>query len=132
MTFSRMIKIVSLCVICISALPASAQMMTAQAVLEDAAEAMGGLSRIRNIDSLLMKGFSQTLNQDGGSAPSSHPKAPKKWAAQNGVERYFDLDDLRAYMTDQLHADRLRQIHVFPHLIVHSRLALQGMLGKQI
>lgn len=99
MTFSRMIKIVSLCVIFISALPASAQMMTAQAVLEDAAEAMGGLSRIRNIDSVLMTGFSQTLNQDGGSAPSSHPKAPKKWAAQNGVERYFDLDDLRAYQT---------------------------------
>ena len=68
-------------------------------MLEDAAEAMGGLDRIRSIDSLLMTGFSQTLNQDGGSSPSSHPKAPKKWAAQNDVERYFDLDDLSAYQT---------------------------------
>lgn len=99
MTFPKMIKIISLCFIFISALPASAQMMSAQSVLEDAAEAMGGLDRIRNINSLLMTGFSQTLNQDGGSSPSSHPKAPKKWAAQNNVERYFDIDDLRAYQT---------------------------------
>ncbi len=106
MIFPRMIKIISLCFLLTTALPASAQ-MSAQSVLEDAAEAMGGLDRIRGIDSLLMTGFSQTLNQDGGSSPSSHPKAPKKWAAQNDVERYFDLDDLSAYQTH-------RQGYLFP------------------
>ncbi|MBN4053670.1 MBL fold metallo-hydrolase [Haliea sp. AH-315-K21] len=95
----RSIKIISLCVFVINALPATAQMMSAQSVLEDAAAAMGGLERIQSIDSLLMTGFSQTLNQDGGSAPSSHPKAPLKLAAQNGVERYFNLNELRAYQT---------------------------------
>ena len=99
MIFLRMIKIISLCCLLINSLSVSAQMMSAQSVLEDAAEAMGGLDRIRNIDSFLMTGFSQTLGQDGGSAPSSHPKAPKKWAAQNDVERYFDLNDQRALQT---------------------------------
>ena len=107
MTLLKRIKIISLCFILINSLPVSAQMMSAESVLEDAAEAMGGLDRIRNIDTLLMTGFSQTLNQDGGSAPSSHPKAPKKWAAQNDVERYFDLDDFRVYQTH-------RQGNLFP------------------
>tara|TARA_R110000824_G_scaffold288508_3_gene476693 strand:- start:14407 stop:15894 length:1488 start_codon:yes stop_codon:yes gene_type:complete len=98
MAFSKIIKTLSLCCLLLSALPAWAQ-MSARTVLEDAAAAMGGLERINNVDSLLMTGFSQTLNQDGGSSPSSHPKAPKKWAAQNGVERYFDLDELSAYQT---------------------------------
>lgn len=98
MTLLKKIKIISLCFILINSLPVAAQ-MTAESVLEDAAEAMGGMERIRNIDTLLMTGFSQTLNQDGGSTPAPHPKAPKKWAAQNGVERYFDLNNLRAYQT---------------------------------
>ncbi len=84
---------------CSMSTSASAQMMTPQGVLEEAAEAMGGLDEIQSVDSLLMTGFSQTLNQDGGSAPSPHPKAPPKLAAQNGVERYFDLSDMRAFQT---------------------------------
>ncbi len=72
---------------------------TANSVLEDAANAMGGVDRILAVESLLMTGFSQTLNQDGGSAPSPHPKAPKKWAAQNGIERYFKLGQQRAFQT---------------------------------
>jgi len=95
----KQLKLIALCCLLLAPLTVSAQMMTARSVLEDAAEAMGGLDRIRNLDSLLMTGFSQTLNQDGGSAPSPHPKAPLKLAAQNGVERYFDLDELRAYQT---------------------------------
>ena len=113
MPFSKMLKIISVCLIFISALPASAQMMSARSVLEDAAEAMGGLDRIQDIDSLLMTGFSQTLNQDGGSSPSSHPKAPKKWAAQNDIERYFDLDDLRAFQTH-------RQGNLFPFALARG------------
>ena len=60
---------------------------------------MGGLDRIQNLDSLLMTGFSQTLGQDGGSAASPHPMAPGKWAAQNSVERYFDMRELSAFQT---------------------------------
>ncbi|MDG2091591.1 MAG: MBL fold metallo-hydrolase [Gammaproteobacteria bacterium] len=99
MALLRKIKIISLFFILINSIPVSAQMMSAESVLEEAAEAMGGIDRIRNIDTLMMTGFSQTLNQDGGSGPSSHPKAPLKLAVQNGVERYFDLNNLRAYQT---------------------------------
>ena len=99
MTLQRIIMTLGICGFLLSAMSAGAQTMSARSVLEDAAEAMGGLNRINNVDSLLMTGFGQTLNQDGGSSPSSHPKAPKKWAAQNGVERYFDLDEMSAYQT---------------------------------
>ena len=94
-----------LCSLCLG-LPASAQ-MSAQSILEDAAEAMGGLQRIMQVDSLLMTGFSQTLNQDGGSSPSPDPRSPKKWAAQNGVERYFNLETGQAMQ-------RQRQGFLFP------------------
>jgi len=87
-------------------MPATAQ-MSAQDVLEDTAEAMGGMNRIMQVDSLLMTGFSQTLNQDGGSSPSPHPNSPKKWAAQNGVERYFNLESGEALQ-------RQRQGFLFP------------------
>lgn len=113
MTLRKITGIMSFCCLLLVSLPGSAQMISARTVLEDAAEAMGGMDRIQDINSLLMTGFSQTLNQDGGSAPSPHPKAPKKWAAQNGVERYFDLSDLRAFQTH-------RQGFLFPFALARG------------
>lgn len=101
MKLTRIIKTVGLIGLLGMSLPAWAQMMSAREVLQDAAEAMGGMDVVRDINSLLMTGFSQTLNQDGGSSPSPHPMAPKKWAAQNGVERYFDLNNRRALQSQR-------------------------------
>ncbi len=96
MKFLRIIILMSLP---FTASLAWAQPMMPEDILEQSAAAMGGLERIRNLDSLLMTGFSQTLGQDGGSAASPHPSAPGKWAAQNSVRRYFDLDELSAFQT---------------------------------
>lgn len=99
MSLQKIIKIISFSCLFFVSIASSAQMMSARSVLEDAAEAMGGLERIESVDSLLMTGFSQTLAQDGAFPASPHPKAPGKWMAQNGVERYFNINDLSAYQT---------------------------------
>ena len=75
----------------------SAEAMSAKDVLEDAAEAMGGLDLILGIDSLVMTGFGQT--QSVGQDSSASPMAPAKWTAQNDVVRSFDLNALRALQT---------------------------------
>ena len=79
--------------------PGWTQPMSARSVLEEAAEAMGGLDRILEIDSLVMTGFGQSLSL--GQDPSADPMAPAKWTAQNDVVRSFDLDSLRALQTQR-------------------------------
>ncbi|MDG2091264.1 MAG: MBL fold metallo-hydrolase [Gammaproteobacteria bacterium] len=78
-------------------LPALSQSMSAQEIIEEAAEAMGGLDRIMNVDSLVMTGFSQTLGLGGSASP--HPKSPKKWTSQNDITRSFNLNSMQALQT---------------------------------
>lgn len=80
---------------------ASAQPMSARALLEQAAEAMGGLERLERLDNFVLTGFGQYLNQQGGSAPSPDPRAPAKWQAANDIERSFDLGNGRALNRDR-------------------------------
>lgn len=77
------------------------QQVTARELLEQAAEAMGGLERLRDIDTLTMTGFGQYISQQGGGNPSPDPRAPSKWQAANGVERLYDLTSGRAITTDR-------------------------------
>jgi glyoxylase-like metal-dependent hydrolase (beta-lactamase superfamily II) len=80
---------------------APAQQAPGRAVLDQAAEAMGGLERLRGIENVVMTGFGQFLNQQGGSAPSPDPRAPSKWQAANAIERTFDLANERARNRDR-------------------------------
>jgi glyoxylase-like metal-dependent hydrolase (beta-lactamase superfamily II) len=90
------------CALALGSAPvAHAQDTAARAVLERAAEAMGGRERIEGIDSFLLTGFGQHINQDGGSRPSTHPRAPAKWQVAHGVERWFDLANRRALNSDR-------------------------------
>ena len=87
------------CLSCLLALvlPASAQPLSGRDVLEEAAEAMGGLDRILAIDSLVMTGFGQT--QSVGQRSSPDPMSPAKWTARNDVVRSFDLATLQTLET---------------------------------
>ena len=109
----------------LSVMPYSwAQSMSAQEVIESAAEAMGGLDRILDIDSLVMTGFGQS--QGGGQNASPHPNAPAKWSAENDVTRNFNLNTLQALQTH-------RQGFLFPfalafgHAWNQSRQIQQGI-----
>jgi hypothetical protein len=90
--------------------PSLAQDTAARAVLEGAAEAMGGLERLRDLDNFVMTGFGQTVSQDGGGNLSADPRAPSKRMAVNDAERAFDLRNGRA-------VGRSRQNSMFPFAI---------------
>jgi hypothetical protein len=100
---------------CLATGTLSAQPTTARAVLERAAEAMGGLERLRNLDSLVLTGFGQTVSQQGSGNLSPDPRAPQKWQATNAVKRSFDLKNGRALYED-------RQAPMFPFAAARAEL----------
>ena len=104
MRWKRLLSIALVLVPSSAALP---QSLDARALLEAAAEAMGGLERLQALESLTMTGFGQNLNQQGGANPSPDPHAPSKWQATNGVARDFDLVNGRARYSD-------RRSYLFP------------------
>lgn len=75
---------------------AVAQLAPARELLEQAAEAMGGIDRLRRLENFVMTGFGMTISQLGGGNLSPDPRAPSKWQAANAVERRFDLRRRRA------------------------------------
>jgi glyoxylase-like metal-dependent hydrolase (beta-lactamase superfamily II) len=77
------------------------QAQAAREVLEQAAAAMGGLERLQALDNLVMTGFGQYVNQQGGSAPSPEPHAPLKYTVAHDAERIFDLANERAMTRDR-------------------------------
>jgi len=77
------------------------QATTPREVLEQAAAAMGGLQRLQSLDNLVMTGFGQYVNQQGGSALSPDPRAPLKWTVAHDAERIFDLKNGRALNRDR-------------------------------
>ena len=68
----------------------------ARAVLEQAAEAMGGLDRLQALDNLVLTGFGQRVYYQGGGNVTGDEKAPPKWQALADVQRTFDLPGERA------------------------------------
>jgi glyoxylase-like metal-dependent hydrolase (beta-lactamase superfamily II) len=68
----------------------------ARAVLEQAAEAMGGLERLQGLDNLVLTGFGQRVYYQGGGFITGEEKAPPKWQALADVQRTFDLPGERA------------------------------------
>jgi hypothetical protein len=76
---------------------ASAQADTpARVLLQQAAEAMGGLERIRNLDNVVLTGFGQRVYMQGGGFLTGEEHAPPKWQAVTDAQRTFDLQNERA------------------------------------
>ena len=68
----------------------------AREVLEDAAEAMGGLERLRNLDNVVLTGFGQRVYMQGGGFLTGEEHAPPKWQSVTDAQRTFDLQNERA------------------------------------
>ncbi|MGD2168130.1 MAG: MBL fold metallo-hydrolase [Gammaproteobacteria bacterium] len=66
----------------------------ARTLLIQAAEAMGGLNRLRGLDNFVMTGFGQRYAANG--ALSADPKTPPKWQLVVDAQRSFDLRNERA------------------------------------
>ena len=99
MSLRRAFAIAGICFF--SATVATAQAPNARDVLEQAAAAMGGLERLQGLDNLVITGFGQYINQQGGSAPSPDPRAPYKWTVAHDAERFFDLRNGNALNRDR-------------------------------
>lgn len=84
-----------LTVVCV-ATGASAQDDTAREVLEQAAEAMGGLERLQRLDNLVLTGFGQRVYMQGGGFITGEAKAPPKWQSVVDAQRTIDLKGERA------------------------------------
>lgn len=73
----------------------------ARTLVEQAAEAMGGVERLQDLDNFVVTGFGQYLYQNGGGNLSPHPRAPVKWQGAVAAERSFDLENERAVNRDR-------------------------------
>ncbi|MCL6250859.1 MBL fold metallo-hydrolase [Altererythrobacter sp. KTW20L] len=72
--------------------PASAWAQSeAREVLEQAAEAMGGLERLQALDNVVYTGFGQRAYYQGGGNITGDPQAPMKWQQLVDVQRTFDF-----------------------------------------
>jgi hypothetical protein len=67
--------------------PATAQAQDARALLEQAAEAMGGLERLQALDNVTYTGFGQRAYYQGGGNITGDPMAPMKWQNLADVQR---------------------------------------------
>jgi hypothetical protein len=68
----------------------------ARAVLEQAAEAMGGLERLQSLDNVVLTGFGQRVYFQGGGFLTGEEHAPPKWQSVTDAQRTFDLPNERA------------------------------------
>lgn len=68
----------------------------ARGVLEQAAEAMGGLDRLRGLHNVVLTGFGQRVYFQGGGFATGEEHAPPKWQAITDAQRTFDLQNGRA------------------------------------
>jgi len=66
----------------------------AREVLEAAAEAMGGLEVLQELDNFMLTGFGQRYSTNGNLSPD--PNAPPKWQSVTDARRYYDLREQRA------------------------------------
>src|SRR5262245_53805906 len=85
----------------LAASPAWSQPIGARALLEQAAAAMGGLERLRNLDNVVVTGFGVYASQQGGGNLSPDPRAPSKWQTAHDLQRTFDLQNERALIQER-------------------------------
>lgn len=67
-----------------------------RAILEQSAQAMGGLDRLRSLKNVVLTGFGQRVYFQGGGFLTGEDHAPPKWQAVTDAQRTFDLQHQRA------------------------------------
>jgi glyoxylase-like metal-dependent hydrolase (beta-lactamase superfamily II) len=105
-----------------AARPAAA---TANALAMRAAEALGGLQKIRAVRNITLNGYGQWAYQNGGGRITGDPDAPEKLIAANDLRRVYDLEH------DRFQAQERRN-NLFPFLLPNGHayaLLTQGLDG---
>lgn len=90
---TRLLTALLVAVLCTAGV-AQAQTDAAQ-VITRAAEALGGLERIKALRTMRLRGYGHDPYQDGGSLISTEPTAPEKMSILTAYERVIDLTNGR-------------------------------------
>ena len=114
----------------------------ARAVLERAAEAMGGLERLQSLENVVYTGFGQRAYYQGGGNVTGDPMAPMKWQQLTDVQRVLDLPANRADYQERwgqefpfaglfgMNFERRPSSHSGVQLLDHPLSALMLALGQ--
>ena len=68
---------------------------SARAVINEAAEALGGSKRVTSVKNITLVGFGQYAYMMGGGRITGSPDAPEKYIAANDLRRVYDLENGR-------------------------------------
>src|SRR5688500_4380322 len=74
---------------------------SARTVVENAAKALGGMERIKNIKNITLTGYAQYAYQFGGGRITGDPAAPEKYLAANELRRVYDLEHNRFQLAER-------------------------------
>ncbi len=88
---------------------AAAQPEAARMLVQQAAEALGGAQRLRDVRNITMAGYGQYVWLVGGEDISSSPHVPQKYQAANDLRRVYDLENDRFQASE-------RRFALFPFL----------------
>jgi len=84
---------------------------TAAALVQAAAQGLGGVDRIRAVKNITLNGYGQYAYMFGGGRISGSPDAPEKYIAANELQRVYDLEHERFLQVE-------RRNDLFPFLNV--------------
>src|SRR5436190_4938388 len=86
-----------------SALLAGAQQRQAEDVITRAAEALGGVNRLRSLKTITVAGYGETAYMNGGGNISASADAPQKWISVPEYEKTIDLEHGRMRVRQRNH-----------------------------
>ena len=81
----------------------TAQQRRAEAVVARAAEALGGVTRLRAVKTITVVGYGENAYQNGGGNISASPDAPQKWVRIPEYEKTVDLEHGRMRVRQRNH-----------------------------
>src|SRR5690606_37340469 len=81
-----------------AAVPSMAQQSASQRLVDQVTAAMGGVDRLRSVETLVYTGFGQDAYMDGGGNVTAELNAPPKWRAIADAQRSIDLVARRAVL----------------------------------
>jgi len=114
-----------------SAAPAQAQPPAARTVIDQAAEALGGVARLRATKNITLAGYGQYAYMFGGGRIAAAPDAPQKYQAANDLRRVYDLEQGRFQQLERRNM-LFPFLAAFGHSFAQNNLILDGDVAFDI
>jgi glyoxylase-like metal-dependent hydrolase (beta-lactamase superfamily II) len=102
---------------------------SARALIDQAAQALGGIERVRSVRNITLYGYGQYAVMEQSVSPSPH--APMRYQAANDLRRVYDLEHGRFQMLERynmLYPYRIKAAHAF----LPNNLVLDGDIAYNV